>query len=405
MSGPAARATDVESVDWDSLDGSRRLASRRTKAFLGVVGLLVAAFLYDHLVVPAGEPPVEWWDVTLLDWLFLLSLAVFAFYVVAPLVQKPRLARYYWDQLRTDWLATASLVYIGLFFLAGLVGPVLAGPLREYMVAHDPGYLGISAKQPPVGFERYVNNPSLCAGPVEGNMCQGTWLHPLGTTVAGKDVALSILRGSRVALQIALITSMLVVPLATAVGTVAAHYGGRVDEVLMRYVDVQQAVPAFFVYLVARALYSDVELVLLILIFGLLNWGGIARLVRSDTLQTSEAQFVQAARAAGSSRLQVVRRHLVPNVSSTVVTAVTLQIPTLIVIETTLSFLKLGPISAYDSWGYLIRGAMHNPSFPTFLWWQSGSTIVVLVLTTLSFNVLGDALRDVLDPRVEGVSG
>jgi peptide/nickel transport system permease protein len=402
--GTAGETADVEAIQWESLDGNRRLASRRTKAFVGVVGLVVAAFLYDYLVGTAGEPTVEWWDVSLLDWLFLLSLAVFAFYVVVPLARKPRMTRHYWRQLRSDWLATASFAYVCLFFLAGLFGPILAEPLRDYMLANDPGYLGMSTKQPPVGFARYVTQPSLCAGPVTNNMCQGTWLHPLGTTVAGQDVALSILRGSRVALQIALITSMLVVPLATVVGTVAAHFGGRVDEALMRYVDVQQAVPAFFVYLIARALYSDVELVLLILIFGLLNWGGIARLVRSEALQTSEAQYVQAARSAGSSRLQVVRRHLVPNVSSTMVTAVTLQVPTLVIIETTLSFLELGPISDYESWGYLIRGAMHSGHFPTWLWWQSGSTIVVLVLTTVSFNVLGDALRDVLDPRVDGVS-
>ncbi|WP_440006779.1 ABC transporter permease [Halomicrococcus sp. SG-WS-1] len=403
MAGASSDGVVAESVRWEALDDDRRLATPRTWAFVGTVVALLVAFLYDYVVLPERQATFAWWDVSLLDWLFLLALVVFAFYVVVPLARNPRMTRYYWRQLRTDRLATASFVYVCLFFLAGLFGPVLAAPVEEYMLARDGAYGGMSSVQPPVGFTTSVFATSNCVGAVTNDVCHGTWLHPLGTTGAGRDVALLILRGSRVALQIALITSMLVVPLATIVGTVAAYFGGRVDETLMRYVDVQQAIPPFFVYLVARTMYH-VELALMILIFGLLNWGGVARLVRSEALQKRDAQFVQAARNAGCSRLAIVRRHIVPNVSSTVLTAVTLQVPTLIIVETTLSFLKLGPLTAYRSWGYVIQTAMFSEYFPTWLWWQSGATVLVLVLTTVSFNVLGDALRDVLDPRVEGVN-
>jgi peptide/nickel transport system permease protein len=193
---------------------------------------------------------------------------------------------------------------------------------------------------------------------------------------------------------VALITATLLVPIATVVGTVAATVGGWVDAVLMRYVDVQQAVPAFFIYIVAQFLYYP-SLALMVGVFGLLNWGGMARLVRADALRTREEGFVLAAKSSGNSPLRVVRRHIVPNVSTTILTAVTLQIPTLIIIEATLSYLVLGDPRVY-SWGQMVGVGMRE--FPTY-WWVPTMPVVALLLTVVSLNVLGDALRDAFDPE------
>jgi peptide/nickel transport system permease protein len=186
------------------------------------------------------------------------------------------------------------------------------------------------------------------------------------------------------------------VPIATVVGTTAAYFGGRVDSLLMRYVDLQQVIPAFFVYLVVQFLYGG-SVFLLVLVFGLLNWGGVARLVRSDALEEVESGYVKAAESAGHGRLRIVRRHLLPNVSSTVLTAVTLQIPTLLIIEATVSYLDLGARTQL-TWGLLIAGGFTENTFPS-QWWIAASPVLALILTTVSFSVLGDALRDALDLR------
>jgi peptide/nickel transport system permease protein len=262
------------------------------------------------------------------------------------------------------------------------------------------GRYGIPIYQPPVGFGVSEHAATVCSGSVSDGKCWGTFLHPLGTTNTGKDVLAFVAQGARIELKLAFVSGMILVPVATVVGTVAAQFGGRVDSLLMRYVDLQQVIPAFFVYLVAQFLYGG-SLLLMVVVFGLLNWGGVARLVRSEALKKRETGYVKAAQAAGSSRLAVVRRHLMPNVANAVVTAITLQIPMLLVIETTLSYLGLGPMQG-QSWGYLIETNIHDKNFPTLVWWSVAAPVGFLVATVVSLNLLGDALRDVLDPRTDG---
>jgi peptide/nickel transport system permease protein len=376
-----------EPIDWDDVSGRRRLMTRRTGAFCIMVSLLGCWFFYDYVIVPPGKPTIGQWNATALDWLFGLSLLVFVFYLLVPLVQNRRLTRRYWRQLRTNPLAVASLGYLCLFFLLGLFGPLIVG---------QPGATSTTIDQPPVGVSISTFAAGHCVGEVSNGMCHGTLRHPFGTTLGGVDVLTAVIAGMRVALELALIATMLLVPLATVVGTVAAYIGGWVDEILMRYVDIQQVIPAFFVYIIAQFLYGP-SLLLLVVIFGLLNWGGTARLVRSETLQKRETGYVRAAKNTGADELHVIRQHLLPNVSNTVITAVTLQIPLLIIMEATLSYLGLGDTTVY-SWGTLIALGMNR--FPSF-WWTATFPIVLLVCTTVSFSLFGDALRDVLDPQLQ----
>ena len=207
-----------------------------------------------------------------------------------------------------------------------------------------------------------------------------------------------VVAGMGVSLQVALISSMIIVPIATAVGTIAGYTGGLIDELLMRYVDIQQVVPAFLVYLILIFVLER-SLFLIVLVFGLLSWGGVARLVRSETLQRREEGYVLAAENAGVGRLGILRRHLLPNVSSTIITATTHLIPLLILAEAAIAFLNLGP-ATLPSWGATIARGFESDYFLR-TWWVWTIPLLFLTTTIVAFSVLGDALRDALDPREE----
>jgi peptide/nickel transport system permease protein len=375
-----------ETVEWDESDSSS-LVGWRAATLLLAIAATIALFTYDYYVIPEFRPLVAEWNPKAEDWPFVVSLVIFGLYVLVPVARNRRLTRYYWRRLRTNRLAVASLAWLVVFFVLGLFAPVLVGaPEASPTAIHNP----------PVGMT--VNNllAGGCAGEVSNDLCHGSWAHPLGTTGGGRDVLEYTVAGMHTALQLALITATILVPIATAVGTVAAYVGGRVDELLMRYVDVQQVVPAFFVYIIAQFVFAP-GLLLIVVVFGLLNWGGMARLVRSETLQKREEGYVMAARSAGSSSLNIIRRHIVPNVSNTLVTAVTLQLPLLILIEASLSFLSLGDPAVF-SWGQIIGVGMVY--FP-YYWWVPTFPVIALGLTVVSLSLLGDALRDMFDPRTE----
>lgn len=376
-------------VDWRAIDAepSRRL-SRRTATFL--VGLLFvcAAFVYDHETTGPHDALVGQWDPAQVEWLFVVSLLALACYLVWPLLADRDATRRRLAQLRESPPAIVGLGWLVAFFLVGLVGPAfVAKPELNVFFGYNP----------PALFSVDVGLVVRCAGEVANGRCHGSLRFPLGTTRGGKDLLALVVLGARVSLVVAMVTSMILVPLATAVGTTAAYLGGRVDEALFRYVDVQQTVPAFFVYIILLYLYGR-SLFLFVLVYGLFNWGSVARLVRSAALSEVESPYVRAAESAGASDLQVLRRHVIPNVGDTALTAATLQIPTLILAEAAFSFLDL--LDPHNiSWGQLISESIaYTVRFP----WATMIPGVVLFVTALSFNVVGDALRDVLDPRREG---
>jgi peptide/nickel transport system permease protein len=379
-----------ESVDWSETGGRLATLSRRDGGVVVAALAVVAAFVYDYAVVPAGRPtlavPLRW-DVTQLDWLFVTTLLALGFYVVVPLYANRRLTAYYWREFRRNRMAVLGLGYLVTVFLIGTVGPLV---LDKPVLAVEQAY------QPPVFTSVDASVPVDCVGAVTDGRCRGTMAHPLGTTGDGKDVLVLVVYGMQVSMKVGLISTLLVVTIGTAVGTVAAYGGGLVDELLMRYVDVQLVFPAFFLYLLLTYLFGG-SLFMFILIFGLTGWGSIARLVRSEALQRAEEAYVTAARGAGAGTLYIIRRHLVPNVSNSVITAATLLIPGFILFEASLSFLSLGDPTV-PSWGQVIATGRSDLSTA---WWISTIPGVFLFTTILAFNFMGDALRDALDPRQE----
>ncbi|MFB6108733.1 MAG: ABC transporter permease [Haloplanus sp.] len=386
----AGETDTFETVDWDETGRRLSTLSRRDRWALAAFLVLAGAFAYDFLVLPSNRPTVTWpvvWNVTQLDWLFVATLLALSLYVVVPLADNRRLTAYYWREFRKNRLAVLSLAYLLVVFLVGVVGPLF---LEKPDLALQRGY------QPPVFVGVGETVTVNCLGAVRDGLCHGTWAHPLGTTSDGKDILVLIVYGMQVSMKVGLISTLLVVTIGTTVGTVAAYGGGLVDEVLMRYVDVQLVFPAFFLYLLLIYLFGG-SLFMFILVFGLTGWGSMARLVRSEALQRAEESYVTAARGAGAGTFYVIRRHLVPNVSNTVITAATLLIPGFILFEASLSFLSLGDPTV-PSWGQVIAAGRSDLSTA---WWVSTFPGVFLFTTILAFNFVGDALRDALDPRQE----
>jgi len=386
MAGPDT----FEAVDWEETGSRLSTLSRRDRGALLTGLALVAVFCYDYLLLPASRPtitfPVEW-NVTQLDWLFVTTLLALVFYVVVPLYDNRRLTAYYWREFRKNRMAVISLGYLFVVFLIGIVGPLF---LEKPTLALDQAY------QPPVYMSVDSTVPVDCLGEMVNGRCRGTMDHPLGTTGDGKDILVLVIYGMQVSMKVGLISTLLVVTIGTTVGTVAAYGSGLVDELLMRYVDIQLVFPAFFLYLLLTYLFGG-SLFMFIVIFGLTGWGSIARLVRSEALQRAEEEYITAARSAGAGTLYVIRRHLVPNVSNSVITAATLLIPGFILFEASLSFLSLGDPTV-PSWGQVIATGRSDLSTA---WWISTFPGVFLFTTILAFNFMGDALRDALDPRQE----
>ncbi|MDY6818664.1 MAG: ABC transporter permease [Halobacteriales archaeon] len=367
-----------EEIDWETVDRDvSDLSVRRLIEFV-TFGVWVLALLYDAFLIPNDRATIPGvWDVTSVEWLFILTLVLGFYHVVLPLADNPRMTLYYWREFKKNKPAVASLGFLIVIFVTGIVGPIVMEPPQLDLMA---------AYQPPVGI----------TATVQGETVTGTWAHPLGTDHQGQDMFKLVVYGMRVSMEVGLISMVIAVTIGTIVGTTAAHFGGYVDEALMRYVDLQQTFPGFILLLLLVYLFGG-SLFLIIVLYGFLSWEGTARLIRSEALQRTEEAYIRAAETAGASRWWIIRRHLIPNVSSTVITIATLSIPGFILGEASLSFLGLGDPNVY-SWGKVIAGGRSSlASAP----WIATIPGIFLFLTVLAFNFLGDALRDAIDPRQE----
>lgn len=393
MSADASSSTDetpLGSIDWESLEGKGRTVPWRFLVF--VVGLAGLYLLYRH-TSSHNVGLIYWWEPTKLTWLFRLSLLVLVCFAVPPFLRNSVRNRRYWRRFRTNKVAVVCLAYLVVFVLLALVGPSLMGRPRTHINA---------ARQPPFLFSAKEGTVTAdCIGHTVGGYCQGSLTYPLGTSALGQDMVALVLSGMHVSLQVAVITAVFMIPLATAVGLIAGYSDGAVDTVFMRYVDVQQSVPAFVVYLILVFLIGP-SLFAFVVVFGLLNWGSIARLVRSEVIQRREEPYIEAARSAGVSRLTILRKHLLPNVSNTVLIGTTQKIPQLVLLETALTFIGIGDVGRWmPSFGETISVGINSHFYtePMQVWWIWTVPVIVLVVTVVALSIVGDTLRDAFDPR------
>jgi peptide/nickel transport system permease protein len=222
--------------------------------------------------------------------------------------------------------------------------------------------------------------------------------HLMGTDELGRDELTRLMQGGRVSLMVGIVVAVLSAAIGTLVGMVAGYYGGRVDNVLMRFTDMVLALPLLPLLMVAGLVFSDLgwdSLYVIPLILGLLEWMAVARLVRGSFLALREKEFVEAAHAMGASDWRIITRHLLPNSIAPIVVNTTLVVGAAIIVESVLSFLGFGIQPPTPSWGNMLSGARSTMVVSPWLMWAPG---VAIVLTVLSVNFLGDGLRDALDP-------
>jgi peptide/nickel transport system permease protein len=268
---------------------------------------------------------------------------------------------------RSLWLMGLPLLLLGLL--------VLAAPLLPLA---DPGLQDLRAR---------LIQPIFLEG--------GTWEHPLGTDQLGRDILARIIYGGRLTFIIAIAAVLVGSVFGTLLGMIAGYRRGWIDTVIARVVDAQLALP-FILLAIAIIVSRGRSLVVLVAVLAIISWAQYARVIRAEALSLRERPFILGLRAAGASSMRIILRHVFPNVGGTVLVLATLEVGTMILAESALSFLGLGVVAPDISWGGMLAGGRE---FIQDAWWVVAFPGIAITFVVLSINLLGDALRARYDPR------
>jgi len=351
---------------------------RRNLLFSGLLLALLFILLLDLFFVHHIFSPFVYF--------YLCFALVIVFYGIYPLYVSRRLTRYYWDRTKRHHLAVIGLVFIIFLVAVAIFGPFLT---------QDPTKVDFPNKNlPPVGFSAEQSTYDRTTGQFITRETPGTWLHPLGTDDKGRDMLAMLVSGTRISLQVGLMATLIAIFIGLILGVVSAYLGGWADNALMRFTDIMMTFP-FFLLLVFIVFIFGPSLWFIILAIGLTGWTGTARLVRSESLSLRTRDFIMASKSLGASDRRIVFHHLIPNVLSSVIVIATLSIPGVILAEAALSFIGLGDPTV-TSWGLVLQAGQRSLETA---WWIAVEPGIMLFLTVLAFNFLGDGVRDAFDPR------
>jgi peptide/nickel transport system permease protein len=272
-----------------------------------------------------------------------------------------------WRRLARNRAARWSLIAIGVLILVAIIGPYL----DPYSPTTQLDIVGLNNRPP-------------------------SWAHPFGTDGFSRDLLSRVVSGARISLGISALAVALSVTVGTAYGLVSGYAGGRVDDAMMRGLDGLLSIPRVLLAMALATLWAPIPFWALVLVLGGTGWFGISRLVRAEVRSMRHAVFVEAAEALGASTVRTLVRHVLPNIVAPVIVFATLAVGNVILLESGLSYLGAGTRPPTASWGALFSDGMGSPPK---VWWVLLFPGLAILTTVLAFNVLGDALRDVLDPR------
>jgi oligopeptide transport system permease protein len=272
--------------------------------------------------------------------------------------------------------AVASLVLLGAIALMALLAPLLSQYSYD---AQDYDHISCSPNWWP--------DPDV--------LCNAGGTHWFGTDSVGRDLFVRVLYGARVSISVGLIATLVSLVIGVLYGATAGYVGGRLDGLMMRFVDVLYSIPYIFLVIILLTVFKR-NFYLLFIAIGAVEWLTMSRIVRGQTLSLKQKEFIEAARAGGVGTIGIIRRHIIPNVFGPVVVYVTLTVPSAILAESFLSFLGLGIQEPLTSWGVLIsEGKDQMETAPWLLIFPAA----FMAVTLFCFNFIGDGLRDALDPK------
>ncbi|MEX2141733.1 MAG: ABC transporter permease [Pirellulales bacterium] len=341
------------------------------------------------------------------------------------------LGRDAWRRLRRNWAAMAALIFLVVLSLLSILTPLL--PLRPPRTVNLPRQFGPPLTSPL--FSESWNVPSDEQA-LDRMLDQGfgqlgffsQWLLNLrvewfgdwqlnsicGTDLLGRDLFSRLMWGSRVSLAVGLVATLVSLVIGVSWGATAGYLGGRTDNAMMRFVDMLYSIPFIFVVIFLITILSeptkvkpwldehDIDrIVIFFVVVGAIYWLTMSRVVRGQVISLKQNQFIEAARTIGASQRRIIFRHLVPNLMSIVIVYLTLTIPSVMLFEAFLSFLGLGVEAPDVSWGLLANEGVNVITPVKIYWWVIVFPSLALGLTLFSLNILGDGLRDALDPRLK----
>jgi peptide/nickel transport system permease protein len=290
--------------------------------------------------------------------------------------QTPGLLEMAWQRFRRDRLAMAGTAILAFLVVIALVAPILS----RHVIGYTPEQVALGGVLKPPGYRAATDQA----------------VHWLGTDELGRDVLTRAIYGGRVSLYVSFLTVLISLTVGTVVGAVAGYYGGWVDIVLMRLVDIVLSIPGLFLLILISVVFRP-GVTGLAFVIASLNWMGTSRLVRGEFLSLKARDFVDAATVVGARNRRIIFRHILPNATSPIIVSATLALGGVILTEAALSFLALGVQPPTPSWGNMLTNAQQYLYRAPYLIVIPGFFIFV---TVLSGNLMGNGLRDALDPKM-----
>jgi len=263
-------------------------------------------------------------------------------------------------------LALSGMLFVMALALVALLAPLLS--------PYDPSAIDLSKR---------------LVGP--------SWEHLLGTDQLGRDLFSRMVYGTRISISIGFVAVGISVLIGVILGSLAGYFGGRLDGLIMRFVDMMLCFPTFFLILAVIALLEP-NIFTIMAVIGATSWMGVARLIRAEILSLKEQEFILAARAIGAGPFRIIVRHLIPNAITPVLVSATLGVAAAILVESSLSFLGIGVQPPTPSWGNILTEGKFVLGIG---WWLTFFPGLAILITVLAYNLLGEGLRDLLDPRLK----